>query len=214
MSDGVDLASIGEEDLARWQAHVATIVQDFARLPLSVTENVLLCSGQTVSPERIEAAASAAARAGADEFIQRLPRGWDTVLSAEFEGGVDLSTGQWQRLALTRALAAIEAGAGLLILDEPAAALDVRAEAALVDQYLQHTAGVSSLIISHRFSVVRPADRIVVLAEGRIVESGTHDELMASGGQYASMFTLQAQRYANQPAPAASNGARSGGHDV
>lgn len=186
--NGTDLATLNEAALARWQARVTAVTQDFARLPLSALENVLLGKGD-------RDVWSAAARSGAAGFVGALPNGWDTVLSAEFDGGVDLSTGQWQRLALARALVAVEAGAGLLILDEPAAALDVRAEADLVDRYLEHTEGVSSLIISHRFSVVRPADRIVVLAEGRIVESGSHDELMGAGGQYASMFALQADRY-------------------
>ena len=213
LANGIDLATLDGAGLARWQGQVAAIVQDFARLPMSVTENVLLRSAppERTPPERVEAAAKAARRAEADELIQGLPAGWDTVLSAEFEGGVDLSTGQWQRLALMRALAAIENGAGVLVLDEPAAALDVRAEASLVDQYLQHTAGVTSLIISHRFSVVRPADRIVVLADGQIVESGTHEELMASRGQYARMFRLQADRYAAVPS---ASGPQSGDQDA
>ncbi|MBE1609977.1 ABC-type multidrug transport system fused ATPase/permease subunit [Actinopolymorpha pittospori] len=213
LANGIDLATLDGAGLARWQGQVAAIVQDFARLPMSVTENVLLRSAPSdrTASERLRAAVNAARRADADELIQGLPGGWDTVLSAEFEGGVDLSTGQWQRLALMRALAAIENGAGVLVLDEPAAALDVRAEASLVDQYLQHTAGVTSLIISHRFSVVRPADRIVVLADGQIVESGTHEELMASRGRYARMFRLQADRYAAVPS---ASGSRSGDQDA
>ncbi|WP_020577981.1 ATP-binding cassette domain-containing protein [Actinopolymorpha alba] len=210
--NGIELTALSDADLSRWQARVTTIAQDFVRLPLSVTENVLLRSERTSSSDLRHSAISAARRSGAAALLEGLSRGWDTELSAEFEGGVDLSTGQWQRLALARALAAVETGAGLLILDEPAAALDVRAEASLVERYLDHTAGVSSLIISHRFSVVRPADRIVVLADGRIAESGTHDALMAFGGEYANMFTLQAQRYAL--APTSGDDSLAGGRDV
>ncbi|MFD2083229.1 ATP-binding cassette, subfamily B [Actinopolymorpha cephalotaxi] len=210
LANGIDLATLNATELTRWQGQVAAIVQDFVRLPMSVTENVLLGSAPADQTERFRAA-SAARRADADELVQRLPGGWDTLLSAEFEGGVDLSAGQWQRLALTRALAAIENGVGMLVLDEPAAALDVRAEASLVDQYLQHTAGVTSLIISHRFSVVRPADRIVVLTEGLIAESGTHEDLIASGGLYARMFRLQADRYVAVPDASAP---QAGGQDV
>ena len=108
---------------------------------------------------------------------------------------IDLSGGEWQRVALARALFAVQAGARVLVLDEPAAALDVRAEAELVERYLDLTSGLTSLIISHRFSVVRDAHRICVLDGGRIVESGTHKELLALDGRYAAMFGLQAERY-------------------
>jgi ABC-type multidrug transport system fused ATPase/permease subunit len=117
------------------------------------------------------------------------------------DGGTDLSGGQWQRVALARALAAVAGGAGVLVLDEPTAALDVRAEAALFARFLEVTRGVTTILVSHRLSSVRHADRIVVLADpaegGRgIVEDGSHDELMRLGGRYAEMFTLQAQRFA------------------
>ncbi|HVX44837.1 MAG TPA: ABC transporter ATP-binding protein [Mycobacteriales bacterium] len=188
--DGIDLATLDEPSLAGWQRRVATIVQDFLRLPLSARDNVEFGS----APED-SAAIAAADRAGALEMIEALPESWDTTLDKSYSGGVDLSGGQWQRLALARALRAVDGGARLLVLDEPAAALDVRSEAALVENYLDLTAGLASLIISHRFSVVRGADRICVLGEGRILESGTHDELIAAGGRYATMFGLQADRY-------------------
>lgn len=138
----------------------------------------------------------AARRAGALELIEGLPGGWDTVLSRQYTGGVDLSGGQWQRIALARALFAVEGGARVLILDEPTANLDVRAEAEIYDRFLEITEGLTTILISHRFSTVRRADRIVVLEGGRIVEDGSHDQLMALGGRYAEMFRLQAERFA------------------
>jgi ATP-binding cassette, subfamily B, bacterial len=117
------------------------------------------------------------------------------VLARQYRGGIDLSGGQWQRIALARALRAAEGGARLLVLDEPAAALDVRAEAELFDRFLDLTAGMTTLLITHRLSSVRRADRIAVLGGGRVVEVGTHDELLAAAGPYARMFGLQAQRF-------------------
>ena len=128
-------------------------------------------------------------------MIASLPRGWDTILSPHFAGGADLSGGQWQRLALARALYAIDQGARVLVLDEPTAQLDVRGEAAFYDRFLELTAGVTTIVISHRFASVRRADRIAVLDAGRITELGSHDELLARDGVYAHMFTLQAERF-------------------
>jgi ABC-type multidrug transport system fused ATPase/permease subunit len=187
--DGVDLASVDAASLNRWQRQVASITQDFLRLPLSARDNVSL---NHVDERDL---ALAAARAGIGDLLDGLPTGWDTPLDKSLPGGVDLSGGQWQRIALARALLAVDAGARVLVLDEPAAALDVRAEASLVENYLDLTQGISSLIISHRFSVVRGADRIHVLSAGRIIESGSHDELISAGGRYAAMFTTQARRY-------------------
>lgn len=190
--DGIDLREL---ELPTWQRQVATIVQDFARFPLSAADNVML--GSMGDARDMRALRRAAAQSGVDKVIDGFPDAWATILDKTFEGGVDMSGGEWQRVALTRALFAVESGASVLVLDEPAAALDVRAEAELVDRYLDLTSGVTSLIISHRFSVVRDAHCICVLDGGQIAESGTHEQLLAADGRYAQMFTLQAQRYAS-----------------
>jgi ATP-binding cassette subfamily B protein len=117
------------------------------------------------------------------------------VLSPHYDGGVDLSGGQWQLVALARALYAVRRGARMLVLDEPTAQLDVRAEAAFYDRFLELTAGVMSIVISHRFASVRRADRIAVLAAGQITELGSHEQLVSSGGTYAEMFRVQAERF-------------------
>jgi ABC-type multidrug transport system fused ATPase/permease subunit len=119
----------------------------------------------------------------------------DTPLARGYDGGTDLSGGQWQRVALARALCAVRMGAGLVLLDEPTAQLDVRGEAEIFDRILTATRQVTTILISHRFSTVRQADRICVLEHGRVVELGTHDELMARAGRYRTMFDLQAQRF-------------------
>ncbi len=188
--DGMDLAELDDHDLAAWQRRLAPVTQNFLRLPLTAAENVTLA--EPVDPALL---AVVAATAGVDSAVAALPRGWDTVLDRSVTSGGTLSGGQWQRLALARALYAVHRGARMLVLDEPAAALDVRSEAELVDTYLGLATGVTSLLISHRFSVVRGADRICVLADGVIREQGTHHELLALGGRYAEMFDLQAARY-------------------
>ncbi|GAB3758014.1 ATP-binding cassette domain-containing protein [Microlunatus parietis] len=179
------------------RARIAPIFQQFLRLPLSAADN--LTAGHRWLPGTDWS--RAAERAGADTVLAELPRGPETVLSAEFSGGTNLSGGQWQRIALARALTAIEAGAGLLALDEPTAALDVRAEAALFESVLDQRGRSTTLLITHRLSSVRHADRIVVLgtppgASGaRVIEAGSHEELLRSGGSYARMFELQAARF-------------------
>jgi ATP-binding cassette subfamily B protein len=182
------------------RGRVAVIFQDFVRYPLSLRENVafghLPLAGD---PAALQAALD---DAGGGDLSGRLPHGWDTVLSREYEGGADLSGGQWQRVALARALAAVRGGAGLLILDEPTASLDVRAETELFERFLEVTRGVTTILVSHRLSSVRRADRIVVIEGGRVVEDGAHDALMAAGGRYATMFRLQAERFAEAPAGA------------
>ncbi|HST60358.1 MAG TPA: ABC transporter ATP-binding protein [Longimicrobium sp.] len=173
---------------------IAVIFQDFMRYRLPLRENVGF--GHLPLVNDTEVLEGALRDAGGGALLQALSRGWDTVLSREFDGGVDLSGGQWQRVALARALAAVRGGAGLLILDEPTASLDVRAEAELFDRFLDLTRGVTTILVSHRLSSVRRADRIVVLHGGRVAEDGPHDALMRAGGRYAEMFSLQAQRFA------------------
>jgi len=189
--DGTDLAGV---DPAAWRTRLSALFQDFTRYQLTVRDNIALgaphLAGDT---DRIWKACEPM---GIRALIDSLPNGLDTVLSSEYEGGTDLSGGQWQRIALARALFAVQAGAKILILDEPAAALDVRAEAELYEQFLDITAGLTTIVISHRFSTVRRADRIVVLDGGRVVEDGSHGDLMALGGRYAEAFTLQADRLA------------------
>jgi ATP-binding cassette subfamily B protein len=195
----VDGAGLSELDPAAWRSRIGVLFQDFARYQLSAADNIGL-GAPAFAQDRARLRA-AAERAGALPLIESLPRGWDTVLSREYEGGVDLSGGQWQRIALARAMFAVQAGARVLVLDEPTAALDVRAEAELYDRFLELTEGLTTILISHRFSTVRRADRIVVLDAGRVTEDGTHEALLAAGGQYAEMFRLQAARFVEGGAP-------------
>ncbi|MFB9378508.1 ABC transporter ATP-binding protein [Kineococcus gynurae] len=172
------------------RAQVAVLFQDFAHYHLSAHDNIAL--GRADRPSSREEVRAAAVRAGADGFLQRLPAGYDTPLTTELHGGSDLSLGQWQRVALARAF---RRDAPFVILDEPTASLDARAEADLFAGIGDLMAGSTVLLISHRFSSVRYADRIFVLREGRLDDSGTHDELLARGGHYAELYTLQAAAY-------------------
>ena len=185
--DGVRTA---DADLPELRRDAAVIFQDFIRYALPARENIGL--GRHERAGDAEAVQAAAIEAGAHEDLERLPDGYDTMLGPAFEGGTDLSIGQWQRLALARVFFR---DAPFVILDEPTAALDARAEARLFDALRTKLAGRSMLLISHRFSSVRTADRIFVLHEGRVVESGTHDELVAGGARYAELFALQAAAY-------------------
>ncbi len=194
LADGRPLSELSARE---WQQQVAVVYQDYTRLPLTARENVgMFGRDHDSDPARLERAAK---RAGALAVIDSLPNGWDTVLSPQFSGGVDLSGGQWQRIALARALYAVETGARVLVLDEPTAQLDIRGEAAFYERFLELTAGVTSIVISHRFASVRRADRIAVLDGGAITELGSHDELMGLDGTYAQMFKLQAERFGEQP---------------
>ncbi len=189
----VDSYDLRDMDARSWHERIAVIFQDFTRFHVTAHDNVGY-GARAVANQHARLRA-AAAKAGALELIESLPQGWQTVLSREYTGGMELSGGQWQRIALARALMAVEGGARLLILDEPTANLDVRAEAALYERFLEITAGLTTILISHRFSAVRQADRIVVLADGRIVEQGAHEELVSLGGQYAHAYELQASRF-------------------
>ena len=179
--DGVDLR---EFSLRSWRDRVAAVFQDFTRFELSLRDNVAPAG----APDDV--VRDALADAGAAD-LARL----DTVLARGYDDGTELSGGQWQRVALARALCAVQLGAGVVLLDEPTAQLDVRGEAEIFERLLGATRHCTTILISHRFSTVRQADRICVLEHGRVVEFGTHDELMAKGGRYRTMFDLQAQRF-------------------
>lgn len=182
--DGVDVAEV---DRAAWRSKIAVIFQDFVKYQLTGTDNVGLGDAARLSDR--DAITASARHAGADSFIEPLPESYDTYLSKAFPGGVDLSIGQWQRVALARAFFR---DAPFLILDEPTAALDARAEHSLFESIRHLRRGRTVLLISHRFSSVRSADRIFVMKEGKLVEQGDHDALMARGGLYAELYNLQA----------------------
>jgi ATP-binding cassette subfamily B protein len=185
--DEADLAEVDADELRR---SVAVIFQDFEKYLLPARENVGL--GRHERVEAFDQVVAAARRADADDFLSTLPEGYETMLGREFAGGYDLSIGQWQRVALARAFFR---DAPFVILDEPTAALDARAESRLFERMRELLEGRSVVLISHRFSSVRSADRIYVLHDGRVVEHGSHDELMAADGLYAELFSLQARAY-------------------
>ena len=182
--DGVDLREL---DLRSWRQRLAAVFQDFIRFEMSLRDNVAPAGAP--DDEIVDALRDAGATG-----LARL----DTVLARGYADGTDLSGGQWQRVALARALCAVRLGAGLVLLDEPTAQLDVRGEAEIFDRILAATRHCTTILISHRFSTVRHADRICVLEKGRVVELGTHEELMALGGRYRTMFGLQAQRFGEE----------------
>jgi ATP-binding cassette, subfamily B, bacterial len=190
--DGVDLRDYSIEDLHR---EIGVIFQDFLRYEMTARENIVVGrvdgngSLESISLAGIE---EAARKSQALQVIRKLPDRYDQMLGRRFEGGVDLSTGEWQRMALARAYLR---DAQLLILDEPTAALDAKSELQVFERFAELTTGKMALLISHRFSTVRMADRIVVLEGGKLVEEGTHAQLLASGGRYATMFEMQAASY-------------------
>jgi len=194
--DGVDLKDL---DLESWRSRLTAVFQDFVRFELTLRENVApretvgRASGNptcvpTALDDSVIAALAEAGAAGLSDL--------DTVLAKGYSGGTELSGGQWQRVALARALSAVHSGAGLVLLDEPTAQLDVRGEAQIFERILAATRSCTTILISHRFSTVRHVDRIAVVENGAVVESGSHDELMERRGRYWRMFSLQAERFA------------------
>lgn len=179
--DGIDLREL---DVSSWRGRLAAVFQDFVRYELSLRDNV---APGGASEDEVLAALE---RAGAADLADPA-----TILSRAYEGGTELSGGQWQRVALARTLCAVQLGAGVVILDEPTAQLDVRGEAEIFDRILDATRGRTTILISHRFSTVRHADQICVMEGGRVVELGSHQELMELGGRYRTMFDLQAARF-------------------
>lgn len=179
--DGVDLRSL---EIAAWRSRVAAVFQDFIRYEWPLRDNV----APSGAPDSV--ILTSLQEAGAAHLAAL-----DTILARGYADGIDLSGGQWQRVALARALCAVHCGAGLVILDEPTAQLDVRGEREIFRRILEATRGSTTILISHRFSTVRHADRICVLEHGRVVELGSHEELMARGGRYRTMFELQARRF-------------------
>jgi len=179
--DGVDLREL---EIESWRARVTAVFQDFIRFELPLRDNV----APHGAPDTLIRAALA--EAGAEKLASL-----DTVLARGYPGGTDLSGGQWQRVALARALCSVRQGAGLVLLDEPTAQLDVRGEAEIFERVLSATRRATTILISHRFSTVRHADRICVLEHGKVVELGSHEQLLALGGRYKTMFELQASRF-------------------
>ena len=179
--DGIDLREL---DLAIWRARITAVFQDFIKFEWPLRTNV----APSGAPD--DAVLKSLEAAGAADLAPL-----DTILARGYDGGTDLSGGQWQRVALARAMCAVQLGAAVVLLDEPTAQLDVRGEAEIFDRVLAATRHCTTILISHRFSTVRHADRICVIEQGRVIELGTHDELMALGGRYQTMFDLQAQRF-------------------
>jgi ATP-binding cassette, subfamily B, bacterial len=195
----VRVGGIPVEDANRrsWQRQVAAVFQDFGRYELTVRDNIAF--GSLAQADDADGLRAVARQAGLLTFIEGLPNGWDTVMSSGYTGGVDASGGEWQRIAIARALFGLRHGARLLIMDEPAASLDARAEAQLYDTFHELTAGATTVAISHRFATVRKAERVVVLDHGQIIEDGAHEDLITADGRYAELFRLQAKRFEEAP---------------
>jgi ATP-binding cassette subfamily B protein len=185
--DGVDLREYDLEDLYR---EIGVIFQDYMRYDMTARENIAV--GKIAEIDNLPMLQHSAQKSLADSVVGKLPSGFDQMLGRRFDGGVDLSGGEWQKVALARAYLR---DAQVLILDEPTSALDARSEYEVFQRFAELTTGKMALFISHRFSTVRMADRIVVLDNGRIAEEGDHDALTQLGGRYAEMFELQAASY-------------------
>lgn len=184
-----DNHNIRDFSVEGWRSEISVIFQDFARYFLSVRENIALTKQGAPDLSRIKTAAT---QAGAHEFIESLPFGYDTILGKWFEGGQELSVGEWQKIALSRAFFR---NSQILVLDEPTSAMDAKAEAQLFERFHQLTMGRMAILISHRLSTVKMVDRIYVVDHGEIVESGTHDELILQEGSYAELYEIQAKNY-------------------
>ena len=186
--------NISNVDVRAWRRQLAVVFQDFNRYELSAHDNIHVGACHGVDDQT--AIEQAAVQSGIHARFATMPRGLQTVLSPAYRGGVELSGGQWQRIAIARALFAVRSGAKFLILDEPTSALDISAEYEFFRQLKSISKGVTSILISHRFSSVREADQIIVLDEGKVAESGSHDQLMTIDGIYARLFRLQSERFA------------------
>jgi ATP-binding cassette subfamily B protein len=186
-ADGIDLRSMAPQ---AWRATVGAVFQDYMRYSMTVRENVGF--GRLEKLDDLCAIEDAVRSSSAEETVRALPVGYETLLGKEFEGGQDLSQGQWQKLAIARAYLR---DAEILVLDEPASALDALAELEIYRQFVKLAEGKAVLLISHRLGSARLADRILFLQQGRIVQEGTHDELMAAGGPYAELYAMQAEWY-------------------
>lgn len=189
----VDGAYLSDFDARSWRRQVSVLFQDFTRYAAPLLDNIWY--GATGSRRDSEAVRRSATLSGALGLVERLPLGLETPLSGQLRGGVSLSDGEWQRVALARALFAVQHGAAILVLDEPTANLDPLAESASYDRFLALTKGLTTIIVSHRFSTVRKADTIFVIDSGAVSEQGSHEELVAAGGFYARMFDLQAAAF-------------------
>jgi len=185
--DGIDLRELSVID---WRQNISVVFQDYGRYNLTVRENIGF--GNIDHIDNHQDIIQAAQKSGAEGIISRLPRGYDTMLGTQFEEGEELSIGEWQKVAIARAFLR---PAQLLILDEPTSALDAEAEYEVFEQFRQLIQGKTAILISHRLSTVKMVDRIFVLENGRIVETGSHQELLKLGGTYARLFSIQAKYY-------------------
>jgi ATP-binding cassette, subfamily B, bacterial len=213
--DGVPLSQL---DGASWRKHLAMMFQGFVQLPLTLAENVhfLRANGSSASSgDEVRARhdiSECLDAAGLGEKLRTLPDGLHTVLGRSLPGGVDLSSGEWQRVALARVFFAVRRGATVLLLDEPTASVDVEAEQEIFDRLLQQSQNLTRIVVSHRFSTVRRMDRIVVVDDGRVLEDGPHDALMARHGSYRRMFLAQAAPFAKSQRPVPAGGQDSDEH--